>query len=148
MPVAWLSTVRPPPPAPRCSRCQGKLCKLRCKVGNTFWPRPKPDCAASELIAHIQTDGQTDRQRDKHAHILLLSLVPSLSLSCSAAAACIHFHLQHLLVDTLRPSASSRRCRSRRCTPQTHLAKLHCLAMSSHRSRRCLAIVVVAIVKR
>lgn len=79
-------------------RCQGKLCKLRCKVGNTFWPRPKPDCAANELIAHMQT----------HALSLSLSLYPTslfpLSLS---AAACIHFHLQHLLVDTLRPSASS-----------------------------------------
>lgn len=77
----------PSPPAPRCSRYQGKSCKLRWKVGNTFWPRPKPDCAASELIAHMQTDGETDRETDTHT--LSLSLLPP-SPSFSLALLLLH----------------------------------------------------------
>lgn len=149
VPVAWLSTVRCTLPAaslPALPRCQGKLCKLRCKVGNTFWPRPKPDCAASELIAHMQTDRETNTHT--HTHALSLSLSTLLPSSLSLSLCCCMHSFSFTALACRHTSPQRVVCRSRRCTPQTHLAKLHCLAMSSHRSRLCLVVVVVAIVKR
>lgn len=88
------------------ARCQVELCTLRCNVGNTFWPRPKPDCAA--LPANwLPTCRQTDRQAHCPTLLSLSSPFPLTHSSLCLSAACIHFHLQHLLVDTLRPSASA-----------------------------------------
>lgn len=91
-------------------RCQGKLCKLRCKVGNTFWPRPKPDCAASELIAHMQTDGETDGETDTHTFCLSLLSPLSLSLCCCCmhsfsftALACRHTSPQRVVSPLPQP---------------------------------------------